>query len=206
MPWQHCTHLEISDDRNCPTCGLSKQEWTVKVQVTRVLRLGGQPTVKIELKDDAGAYQAGVKYRIELPDGMIALGELNPAGYAKASSKIPGDAVVSFPDLGAGVTAVTDRARPGDEAGAWQRFATEKQTDAERALAAVRSRTGIERAMLRVAERTLADAHATVRARLGRLDRELLPNASPAAPTQHTAESAENAKPRARARHKRRSA
>lgn len=93
-----------------------------------------------------------------------------------------------------------------DEAGAWQRFATEKQTDAERALAAVRSRTGIERAMLRVAERTLADAHATVRARLGRLDRELLPNASPAAPTQHTAESAENAKPRARARHKRRSA
>lgn len=89
-----------------------------------------------------------------------------------------------------------------DEAGAWQRFATEKQTDASRALAAVRSRTGIERAMLRVAERTLADAHATVRARLGRLDRELLPNASPAVPAEIT----ETAKPRARARHKRRSA
>lgn len=117
MPWQHCTHVEISDDRTCPTCGLSKQEWTLKVEVTRVFRVGAAPAVKIELKDEAGAYKAGERYRIDLPDGMIALGELNPAGYAKATSKIKGDARVSFPDLGEGVAAVTPTARPSDVPG-----------------------------------------------------------------------------------------
>jgi hypothetical protein len=66
-----------------------------------------------------------------------------------------------------------------DEAASWQRFADEKQKAAEAAVLELQSRTGIERAVLRMAERSLSDAHVRVRARLGRLDRELAADASP---------------------------
>lgn len=117
MPWQHCEHLEITDDRPCPTCGISKQEWTIKVQVTRVLRIGAGPACKLEVRDGAGQYLAGARYRIELPDGSTAEGELNAAGYAKATSKVAGDAFVSFPDLGAGVAVTAGGGVPASAPG-----------------------------------------------------------------------------------------
>jgi hypothetical protein len=96
---------------------MTKQEWTIKVEVTRVLRVGGQPTCKVEVRDAAGAYLADSRYRMELPDGKTAEGTLNAAGYAKAASKIAGEALVSFPDLGAHVIAVTALARPASSPG-----------------------------------------------------------------------------------------
>lgn len=116
MPWPHCG-AEVSDDKPCPTCGLNKQEWTLKVEVTRVLRLGSQPVCKIELRDVAGAYLAESRYVMAMPDGKTAEGALNAAGYAKASSKIAGDALVSFPDLGEDVIAVTTFSRPATTPG-----------------------------------------------------------------------------------------
>lgn len=87
-----------------------------------------------------------------------------------------------------------------DEAASWQRFASEKHAAAADALVELRSRTGLERAMLRATERTLEGAHARVRARLARLDRELAADATPASPAPA------EAKPRARARRTKRAA
>lgn len=71
-----------------------------------------------------------------------------------------------------------------DEARSWQSYVTEEQRRAREAVAAsvalVRSKSGLERALLRAADRALTDAHASVKARLGRIDRELTADATPA--------------------------
>lgn len=120
MPWPHCEHPAINDDLACPTCGMTKAEWSIKVEVTRVFRLGKGFACKVELRDAVGAYAAGVRCRIELPDGTVTESALNPAGYLKGTSKLPGDAVVSFPERGAGVMGVSPGVRPGDAPGTFR--------------------------------------------------------------------------------------
>lgn len=70
-----------------------------------------------------------------------------------------------------------------EEAASWQLYvSTERRRVTEAAsasLALLRSRTGIERAVLRAADRTLLDVHAQVKQRLSRIDRELTADAMP---------------------------
>src|SRR5688572_17268768 len=97
MPWPHCD-LQVNDDVACPKCGMTKLEWTIKVASTRVFKLGGKKACKVVLyQTDGTTYAEGAAYRIELPDGTIEEGALNPAGYAKAQTRLPGLCWVSFP-------------------------------------------------------------------------------------------------------------
>lgn len=110
MPWPHCDEL-VNDDMSCPSCGMTKAEWTVKVEITRVFRVGAGFVVKLELRDEDDGYKGGAPYRVTLPDASEVAGELNPAGYAKATSRLPGDAAVTFP--GEVVECVSGTARAG---------------------------------------------------------------------------------------------
>ena len=40
MVWSHCESDEILDDARCPSCGMTKAEWTIKVGHTRVFKIG----------------------------------------------------------------------------------------------------------------------------------------------------------------------
>jgi len=119
MPWPHCNQ-QINDDKPCPTCGLTKQEWTLDVKVTRRFVISAGLACKVELKDAQGAFAHKARYRIELPDGKVDEGELNRSGYAKANTKLPGDALVSFPEHGASVTLLTATGKAGDVAGTFR--------------------------------------------------------------------------------------
>ena len=98
MPWPHCAN-QINDDDVCPSCGLSKQEWTIKFDVTRKFTIGSRPVVKVVLLDAQGEFAAGQQVKIALPDQSIFEKELNAAGYAKGTSKLPGMAEVRFPGV-----------------------------------------------------------------------------------------------------------
>jgi len=37
--WAHCQSKEVLDDARCPTCGMSKAEWTVHLDATRVFKV-----------------------------------------------------------------------------------------------------------------------------------------------------------------------
>ena len=85
MPWTHCD-ATISDDVACPSCGITKQEWTIKVGTTRVLRLGAKKPCKIVLYQvDGTSYAAGASYRIDLPDGTTVEGALKAHPSATCS-------------------------------------------------------------------------------------------------------------------------
>jgi hypothetical protein len=83
----------------------------------------------------------------------------------------------------------TERARKAlrlaarEEAASWQLYVTTEQRRVSEALSAsvalLRSRAGIERVVLRAADRALADAHSQVKQRLSRIDRELTADATP---------------------------
>lgn len=70
-----------------------------------------------------------------------------------------------------------------EEAASWQLYVTTEQRRVSEALSAsvalLRSRAGIERVVLRAADRALADAHTQVKQRLSRIDRELTADATP---------------------------
>lgn len=95
MPWQHCD-LDVHDDVACPTCGITKVEWTIKVGSTRVFKLSAN-TCKVVLFEADGSYAEGTTCRMELPDGTIAEPTLDDGGYAKGTTRLPGDVLVSFP-------------------------------------------------------------------------------------------------------------
>jgi hypothetical protein len=59
------------------------------------------------------------------------------------------------------------------EADEWRGYFETGRSTIEKEIAALTAPSGIERATLRLADRALAQAHATVHARLGRLEREL---------------------------------
>ncbi len=87
----------------------------------------------------------------------------------------------------------TERARKAlrlavrEEAASWQLYVTTEQRRVSEALSAsvallrsqVGSRAGVERVVLRAADRALADAHTQVKQRLSRIDRELTADATP---------------------------
>ena len=57
--------------------------------------------IEIRLVDSDDAPIAGERYEIRLPDGSLMPGVLNSEGTVRFDSIVPGQAVVSFPDLDA---------------------------------------------------------------------------------------------------------
>jgi hypothetical protein len=103
MPWDHCEHEAILDSDPCPTCGVTKDAWTLEWNVTRTLKVSRRPVVRLALLDAADREVAGEPYRVELPDGDPIEGALDDFGQAS----------VACPE---GVTSVTVvfPARPAD--------------------------------------------------------------------------------------------
>lgn len=97
MPWQHCEQT-IADDRGCPTCGTSKEQWTVEFNVTRPLRVQRRATLLLSLIDPRGAAVPGEPFRVEGPDGAtLHEGELDELGRASVRAPDGGVAVVVLP-------------------------------------------------------------------------------------------------------------
>jgi hypothetical protein len=77
MPWKHCEHKFILDDEDCPTCGISKEAWTLEIDQTRLFQISRKkkPLV-LELRDGARPIP-GEPYRVTLPDGRVLEGKLD---------------------------------------------------------------------------------------------------------------------------------
>lgn len=102
MPWKHCDHEEVLDSDRCPSCGISKHEWTVQWDVTRtfaIKRKGKGSFLKISLLDPDGDEVAGEPYVVQLPDGKKVEGKLDDYGYAKIPCAGDGKCQINFPKL-----------------------------------------------------------------------------------------------------------
>lgn len=99
MPWSHCDNTVLDDESHCPTCGLTKSEWTVQVGVTRRLVIGTQRRawVEVALEDGCGGEVADAPYELELPDGRQERGRLDPRGSVRRDKLHPGVCRVRFP-------------------------------------------------------------------------------------------------------------
>jgi len=83
VPW-NCCDAELPDSAPvCPTCGKSKEKWTVRYGVTRRLQIGKARWVEIRLLDPDGQEVAGEPYKIVLPTGKTIEGTLDDTGQAK---------------------------------------------------------------------------------------------------------------------------
>jgi hypothetical protein len=102
VPWTHCENDFVFDDEDCPTCGISKAEWTIQVDKTRVFAITRKTFVEIQLADDAGAPLVGERYEILFPSGKKVEGELDSQGLARVEKVNKGDCTITFPDLDAG--------------------------------------------------------------------------------------------------------
>src|SRR5690606_38948016 len=103
VPWPHCGQA-IRDDLSCPTCGVSKEEWSIKFNVTRAFTVGGRPACKVVLLDEADGFVADEPCVMRLPDGSELSQALNEVGYLKGTTKIPGMVEVRFPGRPGAVT------------------------------------------------------------------------------------------------------
>jgi hypothetical protein len=55
--------------------------------------------IEIEMVDEDDEPVAGVRYKIELPDGSVSEGSLDSNGFARVDGIEPGNCKVSFPEL-----------------------------------------------------------------------------------------------------------
>lgn len=100
MPWTHCGQ-EVRDDVSCPTCGLSKAEWSVAWERTRAFQLSrsreATVALKFRLRTQAGALVAGERFEATLSDGKVVGGETTRYGLGKATTAVPGWGQVRLP-------------------------------------------------------------------------------------------------------------
>jgi hypothetical protein len=101
--WAHCQSKEVLDDARCPTCGMSKAEWTVHVDSTRVFKVSvgkagrAKPQAWLEValvEVDGQPVRGKVPAIVDLPngrrvahtlvDGLLRLEEL-PAGACRVA-------------------------------------------------------------------------------------------------------------------------
>jgi hypothetical protein len=100
VSWTHCTQVEIADNLQCPTCGLTKDAWTLTVNATRTFvvshkgRARRQKDAWLELELPGGA---GVTCEVELPDGQVTKGVLDGAGVLRLEQLYPGECRARFP-------------------------------------------------------------------------------------------------------------
>lgn len=49
MPWEHCGQ-SVADDVSCPTCALSKAQWSIKFDATRTFQVSRRPAAMLNLE------------------------------------------------------------------------------------------------------------------------------------------------------------
>lgn len=103
MPWSHCD-AEIADSDPCPSCGLSKAEWTIQLDRTRTFKVGGTARrkkrdawIEVQLLGPTGQPVAGAPYKVRLHDGRLQAGELDGEGKVRLEELAPGTCEVEFP-------------------------------------------------------------------------------------------------------------
>lgn len=125
MPWEHC-EVEILDDEPCPSCGTTKDAWTLQFDVTRSFKVTRRPRARFVLLDErSGEPLVGAPFELRFPDGSQAegvsdeYGQANVGAPAKGAYELrlprsaPGDVLSVEPEV-----AESDPPAPGEEAGA----------------------------------------------------------------------------------------
>lgn len=99
MPWEHCGQ-SVPDDSGCPTCGLTKEQWSIKFDATRTFRLSRKPgaMLNLELVDVEGEPVPQEGYRAVLPDGQEITNATDAEGRSTMSCAA-GKYVVAFPNI-----------------------------------------------------------------------------------------------------------
>lgn len=110
MAWEHCGVSSLDDDATCPSCGISKAQWTVEFNVTRTFTLSAakRPTLRLELLDQDERPLSDEPYRITLPDGTVVEGALDEVGFAKHVTPAACECLVEFPNRARGDVACPD--------------------------------------------------------------------------------------------------
>ncbi|MGE0711393.1 MAG: hypothetical protein AB7N76_30285 [Planctomycetota bacterium] len=122
MVWLHCDNEDILDDVPCPTCGISKAEWTVKVGVTRVFKIGGKKKKKkatswLELsvqEPDGRPLAEPREFFVDLPTGRRITGRIE-AGQARVEELPDGACLVTIDGLRPRPADAPEPAPEGDE-------------------------------------------------------------------------------------------
>ncbi|MCO5169578.1 MAG: hypothetical protein M9894_24825 [Planctomycetes bacterium] len=119
MPWEHCGQ-SVADDIGCPTCGLTKAQWSVKFDATRTFRLSRRPAamLNVELVDVDGEPVHHEGLRAVLPDGQEVVTATDLAGRAVVSCAA-GQYTVEFPKVDPPQLVAPDAAEP-DPAGGFR--------------------------------------------------------------------------------------
>jgi peptidoglycan hydrolase-like protein with peptidoglycan-binding domain len=116
MPWEHCS-ATIDDDGACPTCSLTKDQWTLHFNVTRTFTVKApankSAALKFFLEGADGEYVPGAPFRVTFPDGTTAEGTLDDNGYANVPAPVAGACVVELPDHPTARAKATGRMLPG---------------------------------------------------------------------------------------------
>ena len=99
-PFSHPEGLVLL--RRLPAVASAPKEDGPALTPSQMKELLDQATLKIHVVDLAGVAQEGLSYRIDMPDGGSAQGELDKEGCASAKSSAPGIFTVTFPDLDGG--------------------------------------------------------------------------------------------------------
>lgn len=99
-PFSHPEGLVLL--RRLPAVASAPKEDGPALTPSQLKALLDQATLKIHVVDLAGVPQEGLAYRIDMPDGGSAQGELDQDGCASAKSSAPGIFTVRFPDLDGG--------------------------------------------------------------------------------------------------------
>ncbi len=106
MAWEHCG-AEVLDTEPCPACGFTKAEWTVQVDRTRTFNVPGtarrprsrEAWIEVQLVARGEGPLPGEEYRIALPNGRVASGQLDGEGLVRVDGLSPGPCEVSFPGV-----------------------------------------------------------------------------------------------------------
>jgi hypothetical protein len=102
MPWEHCDNDGILDDQSCPACGITKEAWTLQIDVTRNFTVKRRPLVRVRVLTASEDPVSHEPYRAVLPTGDTKEGELDEDGFAKIRSSERGSFQVSFPSRAPG--------------------------------------------------------------------------------------------------------
>lgn len=100
MPWTHCD-LDLHDDQSsCPTCGQSKDQWTVELGRTRTISIQTRRALfRFVLVDAAEEPVPRRPFELRVTDGTWHAGELDDDGFAKVPSPAEGHGLLRLHGL-----------------------------------------------------------------------------------------------------------
>lgn len=94
MAWEHCGESLVDTDATCPTCGITKQQWTVEFDVTREFKVRRQKLIRVKLLTFSDDPMPGEPCEVLLPGGESAQVATDETGLAKAVARQAGQGTV----------------------------------------------------------------------------------------------------------------